>query len=143
MERKRNFTSILEESTRASRAMTSVFSWEDSDAWPSVSGQQSFHQESNDNGSRFLDFCALQQYVIEGTLFQHKDIHKVSRLSPKGDLSTQIDHINKRWRRSLLDVRSFRGADINTSHFLVCFHLRLKLSSNRQQTGEGATEKRR
>ena len=55
-------------------------------------------------------------------------------MSPKGGTFTQIDHIciNKRWKRSLLDVRSFRGADINTTHYPLKGKLRLKLSSQRK-----------
>ena len=41
----------------------------------------------------------------------------------------QIGHlmINHRWRQSLLDVRVFRCADLNTDHFLIAGSIRLKL----------------
>ena len=106
----------------------------DTDAWPGVISKHSLHTSANGNGTRFLDFCALHEYVIGGSLFEHKDIHKQTWVSPKGDTFTQIDHIciSKRWWRSLLDVRSFRGADINTTHYLLKGKLRLKLSSQRK-----------
>ena len=37
--------------------------------------------------------------------------------------------INHRWRRSFLDVRVFRGADLYTDHFLVVGSIRLKLKN--------------
>ena len=42
---------------------------------------------------------------------------------------TQIDHIciSTRWSHSLLDVRSMRGADINTTHYLVRGYVSIKL----------------
>ena len=107
----------------------------DTDAWKDVIGKHSLHQIANENGTRLLEFCALNEYVIGGTLFAHKDIHKVTWTSPKGDTHTQIDHvcINKRWKRSLLDVRGFRGADINSTHNLVRAKFTLKLSSKRKE----------
>ena len=30
----------------------------------------------NENGERFLEFCPINDLVIGGTLFKHKDIHK-------------------------------------------------------------------
>lgn len=84
-------------------------------------GKHSFYDSPNDNGQRFMDFCALHEYIIGGTMFEHKNIHKETWLSLKGDFTSQIDHIciNNRWKKCLLDVRSYRGADITTSHYLV------------------------
>ena len=101
----------------------------DSDSYPGVIGKHSYHTESNDNGKRMLDFCTMHQLTIGGTLFEHKDIHKTTWRSPNGHTVTQIDHvcISKRWSHSLLDVRSMRGADINTTHYLVRGYLSVKL----------------
>ena len=85
--------------------------------------------DMNENGELFADFCGLNEMVIGGTIFPHREIHKTRWISP--DLSTkiQIDHlaINSKWRTSLLDTRVFRGADIGSDYMLVVGRLRLKL----------------
>ena len=83
----------------------------------------------NDNGERFADFCSLNDLVIGGTIFPHKDIHKATWVSPDGGTENQIDHIciSRKFRRSLQDVRVFRGADIGSDHHLVIATFQLKL----------------
>ncbi|KAK0150527.1 Craniofacial development protein 2 [Merluccius polli] len=50
-------------------------------------------------------------------------------VSPGGGTRNELDYIciNTRWRSSLLDVRSYRGADVGSDHFLVVGKIRLKL----------------
>ena len=76
-----------------------------------------------------LDFCTTHQLTIGGTLFQHKDILKTTWRLPNGHTVTQIDHIciSTRWSHSSLDVRSMRGVDRNTTHYLVIGDLSVKL----------------
>ena len=42
----------------------------------------------------------------------------------------QIDHIliDRRWHSNILDVRSFRGADCDTDHYLVVAKVRERLA---------------
>ena len=72
------------------------------------------HGEENDNGERFKDFCGFNNFVIGGTLFPHRRIHKVTWISPDGRTENQIDHfcIIRKFRRSMEDVRVMRGADV-------------------------------
>jgi len=46
----------------------------------------------------------------------------------------QIDHvlIDRRWHSSVLDVRSFRGADCDTDHYLVIARVRERLAVGKQ-----------
>ena len=78
---------------------------------------------------RLVDFCLNNNYVIGGTIFAHRDIHKLTWKSPDGRTSNQIDHIiiNGKWRRSLQDVRVCHGADIYSDHYLVTARVKLKL----------------
>ena len=83
----------------------------------------------NENGDRLIDFCVRQDFVIGGTVFPHKDIHKATWISPDGRTTNQIDHvcISKKFRRSLMDVKVMRGADADTDHYLVTAKIKLKL----------------
>ena len=92
----------------------------------------------NNNGERLVDFCADKSMVIGGTLFPHPTTHKFTWISSNGRDKNQIDHIaiNGTWRRSLLDIRVRRGADVGSDHHLVAARIRLKLRrTDRQQTG--------
>ena len=83
----------------------------------------------NENGERLCDFCAMNELLITGTLFPHRDIHKATWVSPDGDTKNQIDHvlINKRFRTSVRDTRAYRGPDVASDHFLIISTLKLKL----------------
>jgi hypothetical protein len=89
----------------------------------------------NDNGERFVDLCATNQLVIGGTLFINRDIYKLTWYSNDGVTRSQLDHftISRRWRRSLLNVRVYRGADAHTDHRLLVSTIQLKLVSVKQK----------
>ncbi|VDP46545.1 unnamed protein product [Schistosoma margrebowiei] len=77
--------------------------------------------ERNENGERFANLCAFNKPVIGGTIFPHKRIHKTTWTSPDHTTQNQIDHIciNKKFRRTIEDVRTKRGADIASDHHLL------------------------
>jgi hypothetical protein len=52
-------------------------------------------------------------------MFLHRNIHKYTWTSPDGKVRNQTDHIviDRRRYSSILDVRSFRGADCYTNHY--------------------------
>ena len=83
----------------------------------------------NENGERLADFCALNQLVIGGSIFQHKRIHKATWISPDHVTENQIDHIciSQKFRRSWKDVRVMRGADVSSDHHLLTTTVRLRL----------------
>jgi hypothetical protein len=43
--------------------------------------------------------------------------------------------INKRWRRSVMDVRTYRGADVNSDHILLRAWIQLKLRAVKKVQG--------
>jgi len=85
--------------------------------------------EINSNGGLFVEMCAFNSLVIGGSIFPHQRIHKTTWVSPDHNTENQIDHIylNKRFRRSVQDVRVHRGADVASDHHLLVASLRQKL----------------
>ena len=83
----------------------------------------------SNNSERLVDFCLNNDCVIGGTIFPHKNIHNLTWRSPDGTTVNQIDHftVNSKWRRSLQDVRTYRGAHANSDHYLVAATIKLKL----------------
>jgi hypothetical protein len=49
--------------------------------------------------------------------------------------------IDRRWHSSILDVRSFRGADCDTDHYLVVAEVRERLSARKQAAQKTNVEK--
>ena len=84
-------------------------------------GNESLHQDSNDNGVRIVNFATSKNLVVKNTMFPHRNIHKCTWTFLDGKNHNQIDHvlIDRRWRSSILDAQSFRGADCDTDHYLV------------------------
>ena len=80
--------------------------------------------EMSVNGELFADFCSFDKLVM--TCYGRKGFP--TQKGPQGDLGfsrqqtgSQIDHIcvSSRFRRSLLDVRVKRGADVASDHHLL------------------------
>lgn len=65
-----------------------------------------------ENGELLIE-TTTNKLVIEGTLFPHRRVHKVTWVSPDQITENQIDHtmISCKWRSSLLDVRNKIGSD--------------------------------
>jgi hypothetical protein len=100
----------------------------------STIGNDSLHQDSNDNDARVVNFITSKNLVVKSTMFPHPNIHKYTWTSPDGKTVNQIDHvlIDRRWHSSILNVQSFRGADCNTDHWLVVAKVRERLAVSRQ-----------
>ena len=98
-------------------------------------GNESLHQDSNDNGIRIVNPATSKNVVFRrSTIFPHQNIYKYTWTSPDGKTHNQIDHmlIDRRWHSSILDVRSFRGADCDTDHYLVVAKVEERLAVSKQ-----------
>jgi len=67
-------------------------------------------------------------------MFPHQNIHKYTWTSPDGKTHNHIGHvlIDRRWHSSVLDVRSFRGGDCDTDHYLVIAKVRERIAVGKQ-----------
>jgi len=95
-----------------------------------IIGNESLQQDNNVNGVRTVNFPTLRNLLVKSTMFPHRNIHT----SPGGTTHNQIDHmlIDRRQHLSLLDVRSFRGADCDTDGCLVVAKVRERLAVSKQ-----------
>ena len=98
-----------------------------------VMGRHGFGNMS-ENGELFSGLCANYDLIIGETICPHKTCHKVSWVSPDNITENQLDHtaISKRFKRSLLDVRNKKGADIGSDHHLMIANFRFKILAARQ-----------
>jgi endonuclease/exonuclease/phosphatase family metal-dependent hydrolase len=104
------------------------------DTFKPAIGKESLHQDSNDTGVRVVNFATSKNLVVKSTMFPHRNIHKYTWTSPNGKTHNQIDHIqiDRRWHSSIVNVRSFRGADCDTDHHLVVAKVRERLAVSKQ-----------
>jgi hypothetical protein len=99
-----------------------------------TTGNESLHQDVNDNGVRIVNFATSKNLVVKSTMFPHRNIHKYAWTSPDGQTHNQTDHtlIHRRWHSNILDVRSFTGTDCDTDHYLVVAKFRERLAVRQQ-----------
>ncbi|XP_058456943.1 uncharacterized protein LOC131434297 [Malaya genurostris] len=102
--------------------------------------------EMSEHGELFAEFCGNNDMVIRGSLFPHRPVHKVTWVSRDGFTENQIDHIciSRKWKRSLLDVRNKRSADIASDHHLIIGEIRLPdwMISHENNLGELRTQRK-
>ena len=89
-------------------------------------GNESLHQDSNDNGVRIINFATSKNLVVISMMFPHQNIHKYAWTSTNG-----YTH-NRRWHLSMLNVRSFWLAECDTDYCLVVAKVRDRLAVSKQ-----------
>ena len=106
-------------------------------------GNESLHQDSNDNGVRIVNFAKSKNLVVKSTIFRQRDIHKYTWTYPDGKTHNQIDHIltDRRWHSIILDIRSFMEADCDTDHYVVVAKVRERLAVSKQAAWKFKTGK--
>ena len=83
-----------------------------------------------------LYFATSNILVVKSTMFLHRYIRKYTWTSTDGKTHNQIGYMlkDRRWHSSILDVRSFRGADCDTGHYLLVAKVREKLAVSKHAT---------
>jgi len=78
-----------------------------------------------------VDLAIGKGLKVKSTMFPHKNIHKGTWVSPDGRHVHQIDHIliNERFANNIADLRTYRGTDCDSDHFLIARNLRVKLKT--------------
>jgi hypothetical protein len=94
-----------------------------------ITGNHSLHKNTNNNGAKLIDFAAGNSLVIKSIMLPKKDIHKYTWVFPDGRYKNQIDYllVNFRFKNSILNLKSLRGANIGSDHLLQGIWIRVKL----------------
>ena len=73
---------------------------------------------------------------MANSMFPHHPRRKYTWLSPDGNTRNQIDYIliNSRWQSSIINARTFPGADCGSDHQSLVALLRLRLKNIRKPT---------
>ena len=97
-------------------------------------GNESLHQYSNDKGFRTVNVAKSKNVSVKSTMFPHRNIHKHIWTTSDWKNHNQTDHIliERRWHSSILDVRSYRGAERDSDHCLLVANIRETLAVSNQ-----------
>ena len=60
------------------------------DIFKPIIGQESIHQDSNDNGVRLVNFVTSKNLLVKSTMFPHRNIYKYTWTSPDGKTHNQM-----------------------------------------------------
>jgi len=82
----------------------------------------------NESGDRLAEFCHVNNLVITNSLFDHHNRNLYTWISPGDRYRNQIDYIivNRRWKSSIDDAKTYPGADCETDHILLAAKIRVK-----------------
>ena len=96
-------------------------------------GNESLHQDINYNDVTIVNFATITNLVVKSTILCTETFISTPG-PPLMERLNQIDHIliDRRGHSSILDVRSFRGADCDTDHCLVVANVRGNLAVSKQ-----------
>ena len=97
----------------------------------------------NENGTRLIDFCEMNDIIISNTFLKHKLVHQTSWMHPRTKKWHLIDYtlVNKKFRSSVENVRMLRGAagSIGADQHLMRVKIRIHLKSRQKGTDRKKT----
>lgn len=84
-----------------------------------ITGSESKHLESNNNGRRLIEFAEGQG---------RKNVYKGTWIAPDGTYTNQIDHImaDVKYSNVINNVKSCIGTDINSDYFFMNIDMQIK-----------------
>ncbi len=89
--------------------------------------------ERNERGDDLIDFCQSNDLIVGNTFLKQHPRRLWTWRSPGDNVRNQIDYIliKRRWRSSLLSVKTRPGAYCGSDHQLLVAQLKLKLRAKK------------
>ena len=106
------------------------------DVYQNVAGKHTLHEITNRNCEWVCDYAIANNMKIISTYYQHKRIHKGTWTSPDGNTLNQTDHVIKDANKKgvVRDVRTMRGLNCDSDHFLMKTTIKQKLVGTQMKT---------
>jgi len=104
-------------------------------AYQKVIRNHTLHDITNRNGELVYEYTIANNMVVASTFFQHKNIHKGTWISPDTLILNQINHVlvNNNKKQVIEDVRTLRGPNCDSDHFLVKVIIKQKLITTQKE----------
>jgi len=99
------------------------------DVYQNVASKHTLHEIPNKNEEWVCEYAIANNMKIISTYYQHKRINKGTWISPDGNTLNQTDHviIDENKKGVAEDVRTMRGLNCDSDHFLVKTIIKQKL----------------
>ncbi|KAL1446126.1 hypothetical protein WDU94_014018 [Cyamophila willieti] len=105
--------------------------------WNSVVGDESMegivgkygYGKRNERGEKLIEFCKQFDFWISNTWFKQHKRRLYTWKSPGDRMRFQIDYIliNQRFKNSIMNAKTYPGADVHSDHNLLAAELRTRL----------------
>jgi len=91
--------------------------------------------ETNEAGEQLEDFFLEHELAVANTMFKQRPRRLYTWTCPDGNTQNQIDYISiaQRWKTSLMNCRTYSGADCDTDHQLLVTTLKVRLGKSQRQ----------
>ena len=96
---------------------------------PRVIGKHTYHDTTDDNGNRLLNYCETCNMRSTQTRFPQPKSRTWTWLHPNGKSKAQLDHIliNGKWLNSIRNARAYNTVELHSDHRIVSVKMSISL----------------